>query len=359
MTGGNANPVNYNITQPTEITGSITLLTPSAPNAPTVTTGNITTNSVTLNTPSGTLSYLALEYARSAPNGTTVDNSTWQPGLTFTGLNAGTNYRFFARYIADAQRNNMSITSDWLHEVIGHPTVIWARTNATGNAGIISVAVDNNGDVYIVGWQRTGIYNYGDGITLTGTSSSNPVLVKYNSSGITQWAKTGSGTGIVEFNSVTVDNNGDVYIAGWQGGGIIAGVYNYGDGITAEVPAGKRSAILIKYNSSGITQWAKLVQEQTGIEGSEFNSVAVDNNGNVYAVGVQIHDGLLVKFNSFGTVQWVKTVSGEYYNESIFYSVAVDNNGNVYAVGRYRTGIVNFGDGVISTGDVSRLSANY
>jgi hypothetical protein len=112
MTGGTADPSNYSVTQPTGINGEITLASPGAPDAPTL--GSKTANSVTLSAPTGgdsLHSYLALEYGRSDADGGTVNDGTWQNGMEFTGLAPNTTYTFFARYKADATKNNASVAS--------------------------------------------------------------------------------------------------------------------------------------------------------------------------------------------------------------------------------------------------------
>jgi len=53
-------------------------------------------------------------------------------------------------------------------------------------------------------------------------------VVKYNSSGVAQWAKTiMAGTNIASFDGVAVDSGGNVYAVGYQYG---TGNYNYGSG---------------------------------------------------------------------------------------------------------------------------------
>jgi hypothetical protein len=144
--------------------------------------------------------------------------------------------------------------------------------------------------VYAAGYQQgTGTYNYGNGVTATGAYfGGNVLLVKYNSSGQAQWAKTvEAGTNSSSFSSVAVDSSGNVYTAGEQA----VGTFNYGYGVTAAgtdstgsntVSTGK-NIVLVKYNSSGQAQWAKTVE--AGTSASMFNSVAVDSSGNVYAAG--------------------------------------------------------------------------
>jgi len=109
---GNANLTNYTITQPSGITGSISLATLTAPGAPGQ--GTVTFESVTLTKPTTGLSsfdsHLELEYGWNTVNNS-AGVSNWQTGLAFNGLNANTTYYFFARYKADPTKNNVSPAS--------------------------------------------------------------------------------------------------------------------------------------------------------------------------------------------------------------------------------------------------------
>jgi len=110
-------PSNYTVTQPTNITGAITIVTPNAPNTPGL--GEVTYNSVTLTPPTGgdpLHSYLTMEYAciRSDSEPPIKPSSGWQDTPVFSNLISGNNYFFFARYKADTAKNNMSATSTGL-----------------------------------------------------------------------------------------------------------------------------------------------------------------------------------------------------------------------------------------------------
>ena|GEM_PF-1411465 len=129
---------------------------------------------------------------------------------------------------------------------------IWARTiipPGTGSALFYSVAVAPNGDVYTAGNQGTGTFNYGNG-DITVASSDSLVLVKYNSTGDAQWARTTSEddapSNIASFNGVAIGATSDngVYAVGSQN---IAGRdYTYGVGV---IIAGTAAAnpMLVKY----------------------------------------------------------------------------------------------------------------
>jgi len=290
----------------------------------------------------------------------------------------------------------------------------WARTVSAGSSDsrFYAVAVDALGNVYAAGSQKgTGSYAYSAGVSAQGTDSGeNEVLVKYNSSGTALWAKTASegggrfnavavdssgnvyaaGRSLVKYNSsgtvlwaetareghssfnaVAVDSSGNVYAAGSQFGDYSSSSSSYGPGVSVQ----GSGVVLVKYNSSGTAQWARTSSGGLSTTGIEFNAVAVDSSGNVYAAGIQQggtytygpevsaqgpydfgSNVLLVKYNTSGTAQWARTVSaGD--NASRFNAVAVDSSGSVYAAG-YQSGnsIFTYDPGVSAQGTFQYLN---
>ena len=250
-------------------------------------------------------------------------------------------------------------------------TVVWAQSVAGGtsrSSRFESVAVAGDGSVYAAGWQEgTDGYSY-DGQVATGTAlnlNDNSVLVKYNSAGTAQWARTVYAGGLdSRFNAVSVDGAGSVVAAG-----IIRGDGAFWFDATGAVavtgPAFVNHMVVVKYNSGGDAQWARTVV--SGSEFSEFLSVAADDAGNVYAAGIRSggfpHDfgngvvasdgssgnvGTLVKYNSAGTAQWVR--SPQSGNVTQYFAVAVDEDGNPHVAGvQNGDGPVSYGNGVSAT----------
>lgn len=245
----------------------------------------------------------------------------------------------------------------------------WAQSVIAGNdsSGFSDVSIASNGSIYTAGYiSGTGIYNFGNNVKANGTSAvSNAVLVNYNSSGIAQWAQTvTAGSNYSEFRSVSVASDGSVYTAGSIDG---TGTYNFGNGVTTAGMFSGINIILVKYNSSGIAQWAQTVA--AGSSKSRFSSVSVASDGSVYTVGSVDGTGtynfgnnvtlngpynasniLLVKYNSFGIAHWAQTVT-EGSNKSSFTNVSVASDGSIYAAGFiYGTNNYNFGNGVTASG---------
>jgi len=250
----------------------------------------------------------------------------------------------------------------------------WAQTVTAGSdqSSFNSVAEASDGSVYAAGYiTGTGAYNFSGGVITAGTYTTglNAVLVKFNSSGVAQWAQSvTAGVDDSYFYSVSVASDGSVYAAGY----IASGTFNFGSGaITGTNPG--YNPILVKYNSSGVVQWAHTVT--AGSEGSFFNSVSAAPDGSVYAAGFISGTGIfnfgssetpvntqglysgdnivLVKYNSAGAAQWAQTLGAPPSSDSLFngVSAALDGSGSVYAAGYMTgTGIYNFGNGVTATG---------
>ncbi len=229
----------------------------------------------------------------------------------------------------------------------------------------VSVSSDGSA-VYAAGSiYGIGAYNFGNGVTAAGTSNGyNPVLVKYSSTGSAQWAQTvTAGAYDSTFNGVSVASDGSVCATGYFAG---TGTYTFGT-VTVTGAFNDGNVLLVKYDSTGVAQWAQTVTTGTG--DSFFTSVsAAASDGSVYAAGYIQGNGIynfnpsvaatgansnginlvLVKYNSLGVAQWAQTVAGS--DSSDFFGVSVATDGSVHAAGLIGTGTFDFGNGVTATG---------
>jgi uncharacterized delta-60 repeat protein len=187
---------------------------------------------------------------------------------------------------------------------------IWARTyNGAGNAEdkATALAVDNLGNVYVTGY------------SVCGSTGYDYATIKYNSNGDVVWSRiyNGAGNGNDKPSAITVDNLGNVYVAGDNGEGTSNTDYT-----------------IIKYNSNGDAVW---VRTYNGAGNAEdiATALAVDNLGNVYVTGhsyISGYDYATIKWNSNGDFIWLRTFD---YEGSPDYAVALklDNLGNVFVAG--------------------------
>jgi hypothetical protein len=240
------------------------------------------------------------------------------------------------------------------------PAMVWSTyyggSDYEGYLPNMGSAIDASGNVYIAGTtsSSSGIGSGGYQNTFGGYNAplslygGDGYLVKFNSSGVRQWATYYGGTEVDYGWSCAVDASGNVYLAGMTGStvNIASGGYQntYGGG---SVPAyqGGGDAYLVKFNSSGARQWATYY----GGTGYEYGyTCATDASGNVYLGGSTSSsagissagfqntytggaDAFLVQFNSSGVRQWA-TYYGDAGSES-GNAITTDASGNVYLAG--------------------------
>ena len=184
--------------------------------------------------------------------------------------------------------------------------------NNNGNDFPRSMAVDPQGNIYITGISHNpaGVYD--------------ATLLKYSPSGSLLWTQhyIGSGGGTDEFNSIDLDNAGNIFVTG----------STYSDSVL------KYDCITAKYNNNGVLQWAVKYNRNNFDDIGYF--VKTDINGNVFVTGRSDSTGntkgfLTIKYNSSGELQWTvrKFGNGAAYNYPS--SLAVDNNSNVYIAGTH------------------------
>jgi len=172
-----------------------------------------------------------------------------------------------------------------------------------------AIAVDHSGNVYVTGYSW-GIY-------------SDYATIKYSSSGVQQWVRRYNNPpdGSDLAYSITIDNFGNVYVAG--------GSYLQGTGY---------DYAMVKYNSSGTEQWIRRYNGPANADDISI-SVKVDFSGNVYETGYSYGSGsgidyATVKYNSGGVEQWVQRYNGPPGNLSDYArAIVIDSSGNVYVTG--------------------------
>ncbi len=188
----------------------------------------------------------------------------------------------------------------------------WVATSARPNIDRAQfLTVDNNGNVYVLGYVLPG---------------PDLCLIKYNTNGVQQWLVTynGSGNGADYPTAISLDRNGNCYLTGYSWG---AGSANM-DYVTFKYAPDGSQVWLRRYNSPG--------------DGSDYPfGLVVTDDGQVYVSGYTrsatgITDLVTIKYNSPGNQQWVQVYdSGS--NEYTL-GLAIDRNGNIYVTG-YRDGL--------------------
>lgn len=188
----------------------------------------------------------------------------------------------------------------------------------------VDLKVDDAGNVYVTG--------IADSVG-SGFDAVNFATVKYNNSGLQQWAELYDGPrdSVDIAVSVALDDSGNVYIAG-----------------TIDKPpyrTGNSDIGLVKYSNSGDEQWM-VRYEGPGYSRDYVYAMAADNFGNVYVTGESYEEDhseiRTLKFNSAGTFQWGKRYNGPDDNRAWGGAMAVDRSGSVYVTGTSHSSVTDF-----------------
>ncbi len=188
-------------------------------------------------------------------------------------------------------------------------TLLWTSYyNSPGNLtdDPNAFVVSGSGDIFVTGQTRINFNSY---IT----------TVKFNSSGVLQWAKTfDSGFLSSDAVDIALDSDGNIAICG-------------GTKVTSSLSVG----FVIKYNSSGDSLWAK--RYNPAQKHNFFAKLAIDNQDNIVVTGYYDFDSnvdyLIVKYLPDGNMAWNVTYdSPQNYDDGAMF-LAIDTNRNIYTVG--------------------------
>ena len=182
------------------------------------------------------------------------------------------------------------------------------RYNGPANDGdlVSSMSLDNSGNVYVSGW------SFGNG------TQSDYATVKYNNSGVEQWAARWDdpASSYDYANDIAVDENGNVYVTG-----ISQGMGTDNDYTT------------VKYNSMGEQQWAVPYNGQSNGSDIPYH-IALDYLGDIYVTVYSNNNAeySTIKYNKQGVQQW--EINYDYLNyQDTPTDLLVDNSGNVVVAG--------------------------
>jgi hypothetical protein len=262
---------------------------------------------------------------------------------------------------------------------------VWAkRAGGTGNDSGWQGAVfaDASGNVYLnVPFQGTadfsgdGIGGTGDLVSLGGTADN--AVVKYNSSGVFQWANR-IGSSATEWpQEITTDSSNNVLVIGNSA----AAVTDFGgDGIGGAgdvTNRGNYDAYIAKYSPSGALTWAKSIGSTGADWGADISTAANDTimvsayfkltmdsagdgiggaNAADDLVSAGGNDLMVAKYSSSGSLVWSKRY-GSTGDENPVDGDA-DAAGNYYVTGSFN-GTVDFaGDGAGGDGDLVSAGGN-
>jgi len=170
-----------------------------------------------------------------------------------------------------------------------------------------ALTVDDTGNVYVAGMSWSG-----------------EAIIKYNSDGEEQWAARYAGTGWDEARSIAVDENGNVYVSGNSMG---ASFYD---------------CLTVKYDSGGNRLWEARYDGPASKEDLGAGLV-LDSDANVYVTCQSVgsdppwHDYATIMYDTDGDQLWVERYDGSTHGDDRPQDIKIDEDGNVYVTGSSQT----------------------
>ncbi len=135
--------------------------------------------------------------------------------------------------------------------------VLWAKSvGGTGYECAYSVAINASGNPYVAGYFNSSTLSFGS-TTLTNAGNPDIFLAKYDAGGNVLWAKSAGGTGTDIATSVAVDNSGNPYVVGYFTDSTFTfGSTTLTNADTTSI-WGSDDIFLAKYDNAGNVLWAK------------------------------------------------------------------------------------------------------
>lgn len=257
-------------------------------------------------------------------NGNSYVTGTFQDTATFgsfTLISSGDDEVFTAKY--DANGN-----------------CLWAKKGGCPYPdGSYAIAIDNSGNCYIAGFYNFGTPSFGS-FTLPAATWDDIFVVKYNSSGVEQWAvKFGGAQNDYAYGLVSDGANGLYMIGNFQAS-VTFGTNNlsssgWGDVVVAKLDASNGSCIwATKGGGSGNDNGKAicLTGSEVYVTGFFRNTATFGTQPTITSAGFEdVFVGKLDANN--GSWQWVKK-GGSSTNDNGL-GIITDGGGGIYAVGFY------------------------
>lgn len=297
----------------------------------------------------------------------------------------------------------------------------WAKAIGGSAADYINaVSKTSDGGCIVGGYFESTTINLGNGIQLNQIGTKDGMIIKYSSNGEIQWAKTTGGSSEDYINSVIETSDGGYIASGYSyssnidlGNGVV--VANNSNKHTNIEKESYSDVIMIKYSSTGETQWAKAIGggtndyinslEETSDEGyaiiGYFQSSKINLGNGITLNQIGATDGMIIKYvpkelpkviitealeieqsnsnyintvcntkdggyiavrnsgiekyNSKGILEWSKTI------DATINSILQTSDGSYIAVGDFEKNIINLGNGIVlnSNGSIDGMVIKY
>ena len=233
------------------------------------------------------------------------DTYNFGNGITISAGGSGDENLVIAKYDADGN-------------------ALWANTitNATKNSRYNAIAIDNDNNIYAVGyivpWFTNNPFWLSDTISVVGKGMQTIIIAKYSKDGILLWAKTAKENYYIStYNDISIDPVGDIFAVGQL-------IYSMGFGNGVVLDNASTGVLLVKYTQEGEAQWARGVVPGNRIA-SCYNTVTANTDGTVYAGGYLSGNGVC----NFDTTH---SATYESYPKENIIAVKYDSNGTILDV---------------------------
>lgn len=227
-------------------------------------------------------------------------------------------------------------------------TYRWARgAMGAGFSVGYGLSIDTSGNSYVTGYLRDAPAIFGSD-TLADAGNGDLFVVKYDRSGIIDWAKRAGGNGYDAAFAIATDASGNAYVTGTFGSP------NIGFGRDTLTNGGGDDIFVVRYDRNGNAIWAK----RAG--GNDFEAgygIGIDPAGNCYIAGrfssssltfgasslinAGGSDMFIASYDANGNPLWAKSAGGE--SDDFALGLAVDGSGNSYVTGIFFSPAIVFG----------------
>ncbi|MBL7998629.1 MAG: SBBP repeat-containing protein, partial [Candidatus Kapabacteria bacterium] len=234
------------------------------------------------------------------------------------------------------------------------------RIGGSGNDACARVVTDNDGNSYVTGFfNGTGSFPGGSVANLTSAGADDGFVAKYDANGTPLWAQRVGGTGSDFMDGIAIDSARNVVFTGR-----FSNTASFSGGSIGTITsAGGFDVAVVKYNTSGVPQWA---QRMGGTGSDESYDICTDVSGAIF-VGAEYQatatmsggslpnltssggsDAVVIRYSPAGVPQWTRTINGAGASESIR-GIRADNADNVWVTGYFTSVPLNFSDCRLST----------
>jgi len=246
----------------------------------------------------------------------------------------------------------------FIQKLDANGNLIWVKQmGGTVNDRGLSITTDANRIIYSTGiFMGTVDFDPGVGTAnLTSIGSHDNFIQKLDTNGNLLWVKQMGGTGYTYVSSITTDANGNVYTVGAFEATVD---FDPGIGTFNLTSVGWSDIFIQKLDANGNLLWVKQIEDTNEHYGLSITTDAIGNlyttgmfsdtvdfdpGANIFNLtSVGNHDIFIQKLDANGNLLWVKQMGGT--GHDFGNSITVDANENVYAIGGF-DGIADFDPG--------------